>query len=41
MQYKNDPYKFLETIAPIYATDSSYYDNGVIIINKYLDWNGK
>lgn len=40
-QYKNDPYKYLEAIAPIYATDSSYYDNGVIIIDKYLEWNGK
>jgi flagellum-specific peptidoglycan hydrolase FlgJ len=41
MQYKDDPYKFLESIAPIYASDSDYYDNGVSIMDKYLQWDGK
>lgn len=39
--YKDNPYEYLKAIAPIYATATDYYDNGEIIINKYMYWNEK
>lgn len=39
--YRDDPYKYLETIAPTYATDTEYYDKAKNIIDKYMDWEGK
>ncbi len=39
--YKDNPYEYLKAIAPIYATDTEYYDNGETIINKYMYWNKK
>lgn len=40
-QYQDDPYKYLETILPIYATGSEYYNSAISIIYKYMDWYGK
>lgn len=41
MQYKNDPYAFINAIADTYATNDSYASNISSIMTKYLTWNGK
>ncbi len=41
MQYKDDPYAFINAIAGIYATDDSYASSISSIMTKYLTWDGK
>lgn len=40
-QYKDNPYKYIEAIAGIYATDGNYYEKASPIIDKYMYWDGK
>ena len=41
MQYKDDPYAFIDAIAGTYATDDSYASSISSIMTKYLTWDGK
>lgn len=41
MQYKDDPYAFVNAIAGTYATDDSYASSLSSIMTKYLTWGGK